>query len=303
MPPPLISRRINNVRIRRINRHIRHARVLADSQHRLPVLPTVASLVKPAIPARPPQRPLRRHINNFRIPRINHHPPNVLGLLQPQILPILPAVIRPINSVPIRHTPLAVTLTRPHPNHCRIIRIKRHPSDRIRSFLIEQRSPRRAIVHRLPHSARSHAHVILNFVSRIHRNRHHSPGSHRRPNRAKLQPGKSVGVHPALLLLFVFILVLDVVFLLVFFLILLLSFLNRMPPRLVRIFILRSRDHSGEGKANGGKNDSKPRFHEGLQYKDFQNRYVYRNPAKERSGPPDLGFSSRPSRTLSALWG
>ena len=41
MPPALVGRRIKDVRIRRIHRHVVHARVLADGQHSLPGLASV----------------------------------------------------------------------------------------------------------------------------------------------------------------------------------------------------------------------------------------------------------------------
>jgi len=106
MPPPLIRRRINNVRIRRIELHIHHARVLTDRQHGLPVFSAVRRLIESAISTRTPQRPLCRHINNLRIPRVYYYSSNVLRLLQPQILPTLSPVHRLVNSVAISHAAL-----------------------------------------------------------------------------------------------------------------------------------------------------------------------------------------------------
>src|SRR5579864_2763157 len=202
MPPPLIRRRVQNVRVRRIHRDIIHPSVFADRQHRLPGLPTVGRLVEPAISARSPQRPLRGHIHDLRVSRINHHPPNVLGLLQPEILPALSPIIRPVNSVAVRDTALRIRFSRADPYHRRIIRIERYPPDRIRCLAVEQGSPCRAVIHGLPQAARSHSHIKFRSLLRIHRNRHHPPRFRARPDRPKLKAGEGIRIHPRLFLFF-----------------------------------------------------------------------------------------------------
>ena len=131
MTSPLVRRRVNNIWIRGVNRHIRHAGVFADGQHGLPCLPTVSGFVQPAIPARSPQRTLRRHINNFAVARVNHNATNMFGLLQPKILPTLATVFGLVNAVAVAHTALTIALSRPHPHDCRVIGIERDPANGI----------------------------------------------------------------------------------------------------------------------------------------------------------------------------
>ena len=78
MPSPLIGRRIQNVRIRRIHHNIIDTGVLADGEHRLPGLAAIAGLKQSAVAARSPQRPGCRDVDDLRIPRINDHAPNML---------------------------------------------------------------------------------------------------------------------------------------------------------------------------------------------------------------------------------
>ena len=54
MTPSLICRSVKNVRIRRIDRNVRHASVLADAEHLLPVFTCVGGLINATIPARSP---------------------------------------------------------------------------------------------------------------------------------------------------------------------------------------------------------------------------------------------------------
>ena len=84
MPPPLICRRINNVRIRRIDRHIHHARVLADRQRRLPRLSRRQSSYKARDPRPPPTT----------APPPPHTPPSNLADRPP------PAQYDPTSSLP-----------------------------------------------------------------------------------------------------------------------------------------------------------------------------------------------------------
>ena len=199
VPPSLVRRRIKNVGIRRIEIDIRHARVLADRQNGFPGFSAVGRLIEPAVSPRPPKRTFSRDIHHLAVARINHDLANVFRFLQPQIFPALAAVVRPVNSVAVRNAALAVAFSRPHPHHGRIVRIERDPPDRIRSFVVENRSPGGAVVHRLPYSTRCHADIVLSVMVRIHSQRHHSPRSRRRPDQTKLQARKSVIVEVAFL--------------------------------------------------------------------------------------------------------
>src|SRR6202035_2336150 len=124
---------------------------------------------------------------------------------------------------------------RSHPHDRRIIRIERDPANRVGSLAIEHRSPSRSVVHRLPHSTRRHPDVILKLVPRIHRNRHHTSRSHRRPKQPKFQPGESVGRHTPFFFFFRHLFLL--VFLLIFLRFFLRFFLARRFGRYRRLFV------------------------------------------------------------------
>ena len=177
----------------------------------------------------------------------------MLRLLEPKILPVLSPIVRAVNPIAISHAALAVALARPHPHYRRIIGIKRHPTNRIRPFAIEHRSPSRTVVHRLPNAAGSNPDVVLKFILGIHRQRHDAPGSHRRPDQPELQPGESIRGHAAFLLLFRLFLLLFL--LLLFFRVLLGPRAGGSGWRLlagvlvfVPVFILSKDDQAGEGE-------------------------------------------------------
>src|SRR5205085_5057846 len=106
----LIRRGINCFRIIWIDYYVGDAGVLADVEDLVPGFAAVGRLVQAAVSAWSPQRPLRRHVNNVRIFRIDRDPPDVLGIFQANILPTLAAVIRTIQAAAVRDAALAVVL-------------------------------------------------------------------------------------------------------------------------------------------------------------------------------------------------
>ena len=153
MPAALIRRGVEDVGVRRVDDDVGDAGVLADGEHRLPRLPAVSRLVKSAIAARRPKRPLRRNVDDIGVARIDDDLRDVLGLFQPDVLPALPAVDRFVNPVPHRHRALAVVLPRPNPDHERVMRIDRHAADGERLLIIEQRREADPRIRRLPNPA------------------------------------------------------------------------------------------------------------------------------------------------------
>ena len=80
-----------------------------------PCLPAVGCFEETAVAARPPERSFRSDVDNLRIARIDHDPADMLRLLQAEILPVLPAIIRAVN--PIAIATLRCELVSPAPTH------------------------------------------------------------------------------------------------------------------------------------------------------------------------------------------
>ena len=192
MPPPLIGRSQQPVRIAGIDGDIGNAGVLADGENVLPRFSAVGGLENPAIAARRPQRTLRRHVDHVRIPRVDHDSGDVLRILQPQIPPASAAVIGPIDSVAPVDAALAVVLARPDPHGGRIFRIECHRSDGIRALIIKHGRPGNAIVNGFPHTAGRDADKILRGIFGIDGKTGHAPGSRRRTDGSQPQTGKRV---------------------------------------------------------------------------------------------------------------
>src|SRR4029077_4549433 len=173
-------------RVGRIHYHISHAGVFTDRENRLPGLSTIVRFVESPITARSPQRTLSCDINYFAVAWVDHNASDMFRLFQSQILPTLAAIVGAVDSVSVSHAALAIALTRAHPYYRGIVGIKHHPADRVGALAVEDRRPRRAVVNRFPHTARSHTDVVLCVVLGIHRERNHASGGYGRANQTKL---------------------------------------------------------------------------------------------------------------------
>src|SRR5262245_9369343 len=125
VPAALPTRGVNDVRVRRIERDVGNAGVLAEAQDGLPGLAAVGGLVQSSIAARRPERPLRGDVNDFAVARVDRYAANVLGFIQADFAEAAPAVFRLVNAVAITDAALAVALPRSYPNHRRVFRIER----------------------------------------------------------------------------------------------------------------------------------------------------------------------------------
>ena len=97
----LIRRRDHDVRVPRIDDHVSHAGVLADLEDLLPRLAAVGRFVKTAISTRRPERPLRGHVDDVAVFRMNDDAPDVFGVLEAHVLPRLASVLRLVHAVAI----------------------------------------------------------------------------------------------------------------------------------------------------------------------------------------------------------
>src|SRR5262249_37192769 len=140
----------------------------------LPGLTAIGCFEEPAIAARSPQRTLSGDVNVIRVAWIECDAANALGCFQADVLPGSAAVIRAINAVAIRHAALAVVFACSHPNRERVFRIDPDRADRIRAFVVEDRSPGGSCVGSLPHPARGSANEIASVICGINRDAAHA---------------------------------------------------------------------------------------------------------------------------------
>src|SRR6185295_12882056 len=107
---PLVGGGVEHVGVARVHHHVGDAGVLADRQHLLPGLAAVGGLVEAAVAARRPQRALGRHVDGVRVAGIDEDLADVLGTLEPDVLPTLAAVDRLVDAVAVGDAALAVVL-------------------------------------------------------------------------------------------------------------------------------------------------------------------------------------------------
>ncbi len=200
VPPPLVGAGVHQVRVAGVHVDLVDAGVLVDVQHPPPGRAAVGGLVQPAIPARAPQRPLRRHEHDIRVPRVDRDHADVLRLLEPELVPVLAAVAGAVHPVAEGHRTLRVVLTRPDPHDLRVARLHRQAADRIGPLPIEHRRPGRTRVPGHPDPARRRRRPEPLRMSRLDREVGDPPRREGRADRAELQPRQGPRVQPPLLL-------------------------------------------------------------------------------------------------------
>ncbi len=149
----LVGSGVEHVGVARVDGDVVDAGVLADRQHGLPGLPRVGGLVQPAVAARRPERPHRRHVDHLGIARIDDDAADVHRILEAQVLPRLAAVDGAVDPVAVGDAALAVVLAGADPDHVGVVRVDGDAADRERALGVEDRRPGRPAVLRLPHPA------------------------------------------------------------------------------------------------------------------------------------------------------
>ena len=190
----LVARGVEDVGVAGVAHDVGHSRVLVHGEDRLPRLAAVSRLVQAAVPSRRPERPLSGHQHAARIARVDEDLRDVLGILEPQVLPRHAAVVRPVDAVAVRDAALRVVLAGADPDRQRVLRVERHAADRVRPLVVEDRGPRRAGVDRLPDIPRRGRHVADRVVLRVDGDVGDAPRDHRRPYAAEGEPLELVGL-------------------------------------------------------------------------------------------------------------
>jgi hypothetical protein len=168
MPATLVGGSNEHVRVARIEHHVGDAGILTDRQHLLPIFPAVDRLEEATIAAGVPQGPLGGDVNHVGVARVDEDSADMLGVFQTDVLPRLAGVVGAIEAIAITDAALAVVFAGADPDDLRIPGVQRDGADRIRSFIVEDRSPGRTGIGRLPHSARSHCDIICACVPGMH---------------------------------------------------------------------------------------------------------------------------------------
>ncbi len=169
--------------------------MFADVENGIPRCAPVSRLEDTAVTARAPERTLRSDENCSGIVRVDDDLADVFGLFQPHVLPTLAAILRPIDTVAVCHAALTVVFTRTDPHNKRIVRVKCHATNRVRSFSIKDWLEGSPGIRRFPHTPRCNGNVPFTFVVWIDCEIADATGCQGRTKRAEFQSFKRRGRH------------------------------------------------------------------------------------------------------------
>ena len=155
----LVSGGIEGFRAFGIHGNVAYAGVVIDFQDLLPGLAAIAGLVNAPLRVGSPKMTLCRHINDFRIFRMNDDSADVVCFFQSHVLPGLAGIEGLVNAVAPRGTLAIIGLAGSDPNDRWVRWRDGDVADGRHALLIEDRLPRSPVVRSLPHTAGSCADV------------------------------------------------------------------------------------------------------------------------------------------------
>ncbi len=191
--PPLPRGGEQHVGIARVHDDVAHARVLADREHGRPGLAAVRRLVEAAVAAGRPERALRRDVDGVAVLRVDQDPADVLGALEPHVLPALAAVLALVDAVAVADAALRVVLAAAHPDDARVPGVDRDAADRGGALAVEDRRPAGAGILGAPDAARGDRDEPAPLVGGIDGEVGDAAAGDGRPDAAQGQPGPGVG--------------------------------------------------------------------------------------------------------------
>ena len=156
-PPPLVERRVDDVRAFGIHGEFHRAGVLVTVKHPVPGLAPVTGPIDTALVVRAPQVTKRRDVDGSGIGGMHEDPADVVGVLETLVGPGGPAVVGDVDPVapgaalPVRRFAGA------HPHHRGIRGRNRDGADRGHLLVLELRNPGDPVVLGFPDSRRSSA--------------------------------------------------------------------------------------------------------------------------------------------------
>ena len=168
VPPPLVSRGIHHVRVRRVELHVGDAGVLIDFQHLNPGRAAVGGFVEPTMTTRRPQRALRGNEHNVAVARVHENLADVFGSLESHLLPGSSTISAAVDAVTPPNVSPAHVLAGADPHDLRIRRIEGNVTDRVRGSIVEDRRPCDAGIRSLPEPAGPDGHVPRAALCRVH---------------------------------------------------------------------------------------------------------------------------------------
>jgi hypothetical protein len=118
----------------------------------------------------------------------------MLGVFEPQLLPVLTTVEAAVDAVAVADVPAADVFPRTDPDRLGTVGIDRHATDGVGHLLVEDRRPGRTGVGRLPHTAAADGNVPAALIFRVHRDVGDPAGHQGGAESAKLEPFERLGL-------------------------------------------------------------------------------------------------------------
>ena len=189
-PAPLVRRRVEHRRVRRVEGEVDEAGVVVDVEDLLPRLAAVRGPVDAALGVGAEQVPQRRHPHDVGVRRVDGDAPDVARLLQPCEPPRLAAVRGVIHALAPRRAVAVVRFPGTDPHLERVGRGECDIADREVGRVVEDRRPRRAVVHALPHAARGRADIDVRLGAGHDFEIVDAPPGNGGPDQAPGEPGR-----------------------------------------------------------------------------------------------------------------
>jgi len=180
VPVHLPDRGENDARVRRVQRKVHRAGLLAHVQHTLPAAAAVRRTVDAPFFIRPERMPQRRHVDDIRVARMNPNLTDMMAVAQAHILPGLSAVGRLVDAVSPADIQPDRRLPCPRVDHVRVrLRYRNRAHRRDVEIAVADVLPVVPAVDCLPNTARHRAKIEDILLRRMTRHRDHAPASGR----------------------------------------------------------------------------------------------------------------------------
>ncbi len=186
---------VENVRVLRVELHVRHAGVLVHLENRGPARSPVGGPEEAPVAAGGPEGPLRGDEDHVSVPGIHQDLPDMLRAPEPHVLPGATGVPAQVHPVSPGHVAAADVLSRPHPHHVGVVGVQGDVADGVGSLLVEDGGPGGSGVGGSPEAPGSHCHEPCRLIGGAHLDVGNAPshdgGPHLPQGHARGGPGHS----------------------------------------------------------------------------------------------------------------
>ena len=173
LPQRLPHGRVHDAGVRRVQRQVDCAGLVALVQHLLPRIAAVLRPEHPALLVRPERVPESSDVDQVRVRRMDSDPRDVPRVLQTHVLPRLARVRGPVHAVAVGNIAADAGLARARVDHVGIGLANGQGAHRRGvEIVVADRLPVRAAVRRLPHAAPDGPEVEHHRVARVARGGH-----------------------------------------------------------------------------------------------------------------------------------